>query len=873
MSADIKVLQGNQIGGCITVISTNKTKIVIDYGESLPGSGDGTNINLDWEKEKVNAVFFTHYHGDHIGRFMEIPDDVPIYMGEVTYDVMLNIRDAIKDEAAVNKLKKRLEIGTIFFVERNTPITINNDIVVTGYDVDHSAFDAFMYLIEADGTNILHTGDFRDHGHRGHVKKNGRDINVILEVIKHYVKGNGRKVDVLIIEGTMMDSRVREPRFSEKDLYAWAKAYFKDHRYIFLKISSTNVDSLASFCQAAKDNGITMYANGYIRKQFGVYREAGKKHGTTMYDFPRVKPIRFISDKPGYDNQMAYENLDEMRKNGFVLIVGEYDHYERLMDELMDCNPDMIYSMWGGYINPNLEAYNESLARFCRKYNAFSQHTSGHAFPELIEQVIREVNPTQMIWPIHTENVEAFRELDIPDELKGKINMYGLSNEEIEILENMEDHRYISHEEDGLEKAFITGGLSEFRKFVINHNKSCPNHEKLSVMLRGNDNSIIIYKNNHKLWELSEENKKKGQDKKEWKVQFDYDHARYSEKWKDTLITLMKSPYNFKTPAYRSDYVNVPDKENNCIVKLKITRRSDDNKSIIGGEIGIITANKKDFSYRFVEDTYKIFNGLISEFFTSTGEDQFRKEIFENPIAKGYVKPDERTGANVLVEKRWQQRIFFQLKNMKDGYYAYDSEFSQKYPDADTIRAYANKNGPQYAIVTARTIKNKLGTNEPDLLAIRYENSVPKALVLIEVKSTKGACVGKSDIKKHMKGMHRYSDLDFFMKKRRTDAYESLCQYQRMGFIDSHKKIEKLPDELPIERLLIFTNNAITDDEPPTDPRDSARWYFDHHIDAIHRWAEEYKCEVWIATNNYTNEYINFNCHPFDSAESQKCTT
>ncbi len=138
---DIRIFQGNQIGGCITVISTNKTKIVIDFGENLPGAEKKSNIEFDWKKEKVDAVFFTHYHGDHIGRFLEIPDDVDLYMGEVTFKVMLNIRRAIKDEAAVAKLTERFENGSITFVERAVSIRINDDIVVTGYQVDHSAYD------------------------------------------------------------------------------------------------------------------------------------------------------------------------------------------------------------------------------------------------------------------------------------------------------------------------------------------------------------------------------------------------------------------------------------------------------------------------------------------------------------------------------------------------------------------------------------------------------------------------------------------------------------------------------------------------------------------------------------------------------------
>ncbi len=419
--SDIRILQGNQIGGCITVISTNKTKIVIDFGENLPGAEKETNIDFDWEHENVDAVFFTHYHGDHIGRFMEIPDDVDLYMGEVTFKVMLNIRKAIKDEQAVKKLTERMENGSITFVERAVPICINDDIIVTGYEVDHSAYDAFMYLVEADGTNILHTGDFRDHGHRGHTLKNGVDHNTMLDVIKYYVHKNDRPVDVLITEGTMLGERANEERFSEKDMLAWAKEYFKEHRHIFLKISSTNVDSLASFYQAAKANGMTMYVNRYILNQFRVYRAAGRKRGTRMYDFLEAKQIPFISDKEDADNTETYQILDDMRENGFVAIVGEYDHYERVMDELADVNPEMIYSMWAGYLDSKKDAYNKELDDFCKKYHAFQKHTSGHAYPEFLAQVITAVNPTRMIWPIHTENAEGFMELNISDELKEKV--------------------------------------------------------------------------------------------------------------------------------------------------------------------------------------------------------------------------------------------------------------------------------------------------------------------------------------------------------------------------------------------------------------------------------------------------------------------
>lgn len=38
MPTNIKFLHADQIGGCVTLISTDTTKICIDFGENLPGS-------------------------------------------------------------------------------------------------------------------------------------------------------------------------------------------------------------------------------------------------------------------------------------------------------------------------------------------------------------------------------------------------------------------------------------------------------------------------------------------------------------------------------------------------------------------------------------------------------------------------------------------------------------------------------------------------------------------------------------------------------------------------------------------------------------------------------------------------------------------
>ncbi len=158
-------------------------------------------------------------------------------------------------------------------------------VTVTGYTIDHSAYDAFMYRVETPEQTILHTGDFRGHGYRG---------EKIIPMINTYVRRSGNKdVDILITEGTMMN-RGSEKIITEADLQKEAAEYFKDHKYVFLICSSTNLDSLASFYAAAQNTkpyGMRMYTySEYVIRQLNTFTEAAGKY-TGLYRFEYVYPL------------------------------------------------------------------------------------------------------------------------------------------------------------------------------------------------------------------------------------------------------------------------------------------------------------------------------------------------------------------------------------------------------------------------------------------------------------------------------------------------------------------------------------------------------------------------------------------------------
>ena len=78
----------NQIGGCATEIATAKVRIFIDFGAELNGN---SNLDIDGVTKgntNCSAIFFTHYHGDHIGLINSINKDIPCYIGSLSIDIL-----------------------------------------------------------------------------------------------------------------------------------------------------------------------------------------------------------------------------------------------------------------------------------------------------------------------------------------------------------------------------------------------------------------------------------------------------------------------------------------------------------------------------------------------------------------------------------------------------------------------------------------------------------------------------------------------------------------------------------------------------------------------------------------------------------------
>jgi len=64
-----------QTEGCVTEIKTDNAQIFIDMGAELPGTSSCDDFQIDGVtsgRPNCDAIFITHYHGDHVGLYRKI---------------------------------------------------------------------------------------------------------------------------------------------------------------------------------------------------------------------------------------------------------------------------------------------------------------------------------------------------------------------------------------------------------------------------------------------------------------------------------------------------------------------------------------------------------------------------------------------------------------------------------------------------------------------------------------------------------------------------------------------------------------------------------------------------------------------------------
>ncbi len=397
----------HQIGGCVTEIESNGFRVFIDFDEELPGAltNDLNPITgLTSGDVARSALFITHYHGDHIGKICDANPELPIYAGETATEIFKTLENRlsyIPDPIESAKRKQIVErIKTIRPFHALQEIKVG-EICVTPLLVDHSAFDAYMFIVEAENIRILHTGDFRGHGFRS---------KGLLPTLRKYATD----IDFIISEGTNIskpDAALKSEHLLQKDF----EGYFRKYKYNFVLVSSTNIDRLFSLYHAAKFAQRCFVCDGY---QAGILRYVSSRHKqfTPFYDIDfdqKSNPAgRFFDLKRRGKEPLTFDGRlkSYLDRYGFCMPIRSTDLFKSITDEYHKSDESKVYySMWNGYLDNTKTAFNKSLYDFIMPYNPVYLHTSGHTGAEKLAAVFDTVKPKQGIIPIHTEHPEAFK--------------------------------------------------------------------------------------------------------------------------------------------------------------------------------------------------------------------------------------------------------------------------------------------------------------------------------------------------------------------------------------------------------------------------------------------------------------------------------
>lgn len=375
----------HQIGGCVTEYRTKTTRILVDLGNPLPGASYQETIRLPGVTEPgepCQGIFFTHYHGDHMGEISRVLPKVPLWMGETAREVaqVLYLHLRRVPEVHAHQTLDALERTHTFSPGHPIPV---GDLKITPIMEDHSAFDAYQFLIEGEGTRVLHTGDFRTHGPRG---------KGLQKALQRYVG----QVDWVVCEGTTL-SRPAEKLLTEWELGQLAHQIMGRYRYVFVLCSSTNIDRIATLYRANPQGRLTL-CDRYQKEVLNVVQ---RRHGakSAFYRFDRV----WWPYSESYPSRL----WDDVNHHGFLMFVRPTVRFRNIMEHYRE-NSVILYSQWSGYREGSHA--DPRIQRFLEGFPVIPLHTSGHADPATLREICRMVDPYGII-PIHGERPEAFRAL------------------------------------------------------------------------------------------------------------------------------------------------------------------------------------------------------------------------------------------------------------------------------------------------------------------------------------------------------------------------------------------------------------------------------------------------------------------------------
>lgn len=382
----------HEIGGSCVELSTNKTSILIDIGEPLHQESK----KLDLKEKKIDAILISHPHMDHYGQLGLIPEQIPVYSGELTKRLV----DSLATFTTGNYLKNKF----VYF-KKDCPFNIG-DFKITPFLVDHSAYDAYCFLIETEEKKVVYSGDFRANGFKGFL------FNDVTNKLA------SKKIDLLIMEGTCIERLVGDFPGEMDVAKEIERIITKQENISFLVSSSSNFDRMISASLACDNAGKTFVVDIYtawIMEQMKTITKAAplldrehvrvlahEKYGAPHYKKIKGNPCFADFIKKIYSNGNDFFMKDIKKEPAKHLLKLSERFIPSLVREYATSSlpVPIIYSMWKGY-----DSYQKLQKLDNAEFNY--AHTSGHATLNILKEFASRISPGKLI-PIHTENPQEY---------------------------------------------------------------------------------------------------------------------------------------------------------------------------------------------------------------------------------------------------------------------------------------------------------------------------------------------------------------------------------------------------------------------------------------------------------------------------------
>lgn len=399
----------HQIGGSCIELASGSTRLIFDAGLPLdtnaPGASDPLPVPGLFSFENyapappVAGFFLTHAHGDHSGLMPRIRPDVPIYLSKGTSQMML----AGSCFAAQDALPKSR--GTILAEDQWLELP---PFRILPLRVDHSAYGALAYLIEAEGRRVLYTGDLRAHG---------RKPGMLRTLCAQAARG---PLDALITEGTLLGSE----RFAGRSEHQLEDIVAAEMRHasglVITSFSAQHIDRFVTFYKAAHKAGRIFVADHYLefilyllRHDMPTLPHIGTQAGDLrLLSFPGQK----IVDRGAPSRIAAYRaagasvTAESLRAGpSRYAMLFRPRMIETVFGGQLPPSSTCLYGYWNGYLS-KLDWLNAKKALETTAGRLIETHTSGHIFAEDLRTLITTLNPRRVI-PVHTNKPEGFHKL------------------------------------------------------------------------------------------------------------------------------------------------------------------------------------------------------------------------------------------------------------------------------------------------------------------------------------------------------------------------------------------------------------------------------------------------------------------------------